>query len=471
VGQCGVTLPDRLIFFIGYGGIERENHVLSRIEEVRNYYHLESGNDEMLADKLFVNIFLVFGPLLVYSALSDHRHMKHTPLLMGGVLGVSSVLCLIFSYSWYGLFWDLRYVPLIISVLYFGSKAGLLNMILMVIACIYMGPESMGVGLVSMLLCYLVPLLMRRRFIQLTGMLSRVRMSILMSIWINAAMLLFLTVQAWTNGRLDSDEIELIKGVLWFGMIQLISVGATSFWMDFSLEREEMRKKIKYADRLNTLGELAASMAHEVRNPLTVVKGFLQMIQSGLEGKNRRYTALALAELERAEKIISDYLNLSRPQIENTELMNLSSMVQQIALLLKPMAVKQGVKLHMELRDEIYVHTGRNQLLQALIHVTKNAIEAAEDGGKVYIKLAVQEEKACLNIKDNGKGMSREHLERVGTLFFSTKEVGTGLGTVVSFRMIEAMNGSIRYESEPGAGTEVTILLPLAREPLLAAEG
>ncbi|MBJ8194002.1 sensor histidine kinase, partial [Bacillus cereus] len=78
------------------------------------------------------------------------------------------------------------------------------------------------------------------------------------------------------------------------------------------LEREEMRRKVKYAEHLNTLGELAASMAHEVRNPLTVVKGFLQMVQSGLEGKNRRYIALALAEVDRAERIISDYLNLSR---------------------------------------------------------------------------------------------------------------------------------------------------------------
>ncbi|MNC79928.1 Sporulation kinase E [compost metagenome] len=67
--------------------------------------------------------------------------------------------------------------------------------------------------------------------------------------------------------------------------------------------------------------------------------------------------------------------------------------------------------------------------------------------------------------------MSQEHLERVGTLFFSTKEVGTGLGTVVSFRIIEAMNGSIHYESEPGVGTEVVILLPLAQKSLLAAEG
>ncbi|MGG1642858.1 ATP-binding protein [Paenibacillus sp. NRS-1782] len=444
---------------------------MSRIEEVRNYYHLESGNDEMLVDKLLVNIFLVFVPLLVYSTLSDHRHMKHASLLMGGVLGISSVLCLIFSYSWYGFFWDLRYVPLILSVLYFGPGAGLVNITLMVMARIYVGPDSIGVGLISMVLCYLVPLLVRKRFMQLKGMLPRVWINLLMSVWMNVIMLVILMMHSWANGRLDEDEVELIKGVLWFAIIQLVSIGAASCWMEFSLEREEMRKKIKYAERLNTLGELAASMAHEVRNPLTVVKGFLQMAQSGLEGKNRRYMALALAEVDRAERIISDYLNLSKPQIGKTELMDLSGMVQQIVLLLKPMAAKQGVRMQTELRDDIYLHTDRNQLLQALIHITKNAIEAAEDGGKVYIKLAVQEEKAYLNIKDTGKGMSPEHLERVGTLFFSTKEVGTGLGTAVSFRMIEAMNGSIRYESEPGAGTEVIILLPLAQQSLLVAEG
>ncbi|WP_068500502.1 sensor histidine kinase [Paenibacillus kribbensis] len=425
----------------------------------------------MLVDKLLVNIFLVFVPLLVYSALSDHRHMKHAPLLMGGVLGVSSVLCLIFSYFWYGLYWDLRYVPLILSVLYFGPKAGVLNITVMVMARMYVGPESMQVGLLSMILCYLGPLLVRKRFMQLKGMFLRVGMNMLVGIWINVIMLIILLLHSWINGRLEKDEIELLKAAFFFGMIQFISIGASSFWMEFSLEREDMRKKIRHAERINTLGELAASMAHEVRNPLTVVKGFLQMVQSGLEGKNRRYIALALAEVDRAERIISDYLNLSRPQIGKTELMDLSGMVQQIVLLLKPMATKQGVRLYTELRNEIYVHTDRNQLLQALVHVTKNAIEAAEDGGRVYITLAIQEEKACLNIRDNGKGMSQEHLERVGTLFFSTKEVGTGLGTAVSFRIIEAMNGSIRYESEPGVGTEVIILLPLAQESLLAAEG
>ncbi len=471
MGQCSDRLPNRLIFFIRYGSIERKRYSLARIEEVCNHYHLESGKDEMLVDKLLVNIFLVFVPLLVYSALSDHRHMKHAPLLMGGVLGVSSVLCITFAYIWYGLYWDLRYVPLILSVLYFGPKAGLLNITVMVLVRIYVGPESIQVGLLSMILCYLGPFLVRKRFMQIKGMFLRVGINMLMSIWASMVMLIILLIHSWANGKLDKDEIELIKIIFGFGVIQFLSVGASSFWMEFSLEREEMRRKIRQAERINTLGELAASMAHEVRNPLTVIKGFLQMVQSGLEGKNRRYIALALAEVDRAERIISDYLNLSRPQIGKTELMDLSGMVQQIVLLLKPMATKQGVRLYTELRNEIYVHTDRNQLLQALVHVTRNAIEAAEDGGRVYITLAIQEEKACLNIRDNGKGMSQEHLERVGTLFFSTKEVGTGLGTAVSFRIIEAMNGSIRYESEPGVGTKVIILLPLAQETLLAAEG
>lgn len=445
---------------------------MSRIK-VCNHYQLESGKDEMLVDKLLVNIFLVFVPLLVYSALSDHRYMKHTQLLMGGVLGVSSVLCIAFSYIWYGLYWDLRYVPLILSVLYFGPKAGLLNITVMVLARMYIGPDSIDVGLLSMILCYLGPFLVRRTFMQLKGMFFRAGINMLMSIWASLVMLSMLLIHSWANanGRLDKEEIELIKIIIGFGMIQFLSVGASSFWMEFSLEREEMRNKIRQAERINTLGELAASMAHEVRNPLTVVKGFLQMVQSELEGKNHRYIALALAETDRAERIISDYLSLSRPQIGKTELMDLSGMVEQIVLLLNPMATKQGVRLYTELKNEIYVYTDRNQLLQALVHVTKNAIEAAEDGGRVYITLIIHEQKACLSIRDNGKGMSREHLDRVGTLFFSTKEVGTGLGTAVSFRIIEAMNGSIRYESEPGVGTVVIILLPLAQESLLTAEG
>lgn len=248
--------------------------------------------------------------------------------------------------------------------------------------------------------------------------------------------------------------------VLLFGAIQTASVWFATVLNEMYVERKYMKKEIQKAEKLNTLGELAASIAHEIRNPLTVVKGFLQLMHKQEKGPNYQYLSLVLSELNRAESIIDDYLNFAKPQFDKIERIHLSESIRNVHYLLQAMATKEGVELECDLDEAVYVQTDRSQLKQVLVNLIKNAIEATPANGKVKIKLEKLSEKIVVTISDSGKGMDPEQLERIGTLFYTTKDRGTGLGTSVSLRIIEKMNGTITYKSELGKGTEVVIILP-----------
>ena len=140
---------------------------------------------------------------------------------------------------------------------------------------------------------------------------------------------------------------------------------------------------------------------------------------------------------------------------------SLSELIENITILLTPLASYKGIQFDSGVEAQIYMHTDRSQLQQALVNVIKNAVEASMEKAVVQIKMVLKGKQAVIQIIDNGKGMTREEIQRIGTLFYTTKESGTGLGTSVAVRIIEAMKGSITYESEKGKGTVCTISLPL----------
>ncbi len=225
-------------------------------------------------------------------------------------------------------------------------------------------------------------------------------------------------------------------------------------------ERKKMKEEMYRAEKLNTIGELAASIAHEVRNPLTVVKGFLQLLEKEEKGTKKNYYSISLSELNRAEEIISDYLNFAKPQFRHIEKVEISQLAREMIHLLNPYALKGNVELSIARSTEAFIKTDRNQLKQALINLIKNAIEATPPEGKVRVHIEKNRENITVTIKDTGKGMTEEQLKRIGTLFYSTKEKGTGLGMMVSLRIIEEHGGTLMLTSEIGVGTEAIVVLP-----------
>ncbi|MDN3017566.1 ATP-binding protein [Paenibacillus sp. BSR1-1] len=417
----------------------------------------------MLAEKLLLNLLITIAPVLFCSALLDHKNKLNNPYLVGILHSIAALACMTFSYANYGFYWDLRYVPVIIAFLYAGREAGGIVLLTIIIARILMGGDTVIFGIVNSLFTALIPFLMMKKFWNCPPN-KRVFLTIIAGGWSLVVCYLSLRVSRYFEGDLFKLDFN-IPDVLLIGLIETIAIALAAKLHEGMIERNKMKEEIQRAEKLNTLGELAASIAHEVRNPLTVVKGFLQLMQQQEAGKNYEYLTLVLSELARAESIINDYLNFAKPKFEKIEEFLLTEVLSEVMMLLTPLAAKQGVQLESQLDYAKFIlFTDRNQLKQALVNLIKNAIEATPEGGKVTIHNKSDQTSASILISDTGKGMTPEQLSRIGTLFYTTKDKGTGLGTSVSLRIIETMRGKVSYQSEPGLGTIVTMVLPSGRK-------
>lgn len=418
----------------------------------------------MLVEKLLLDVLIILMPIFINSVFFDNKHTGKSPLMSGVLQSISVFLCLVFSYEEGGLYWDLRYVPLVLSFLYGGPLAGGMVLVTYLLTRTFIG-EGLLLGYASGFLAAIVPVIFMKSFWKLEPK-ARIRRAVLVGFWPSFAMLTILVIHIITSETAASAETnKVMLNVAIFGLIQVFAVWIAAFLNESLIEKTQMRNEILRAEKLNTLGELAASIAHEIRNPLTVVKGFLQMMHKQEKGDNYYYLSLVLTELGRAEAIINDYLNFAKPQFEKLEDAELAKVITEVSLLLEAFASKENIQVNVQLEWDVYVKTDRNQLKQALVNIIKNAIEASYEGGEVLIRQEKIGDKSYITIADRGKGMDNDQVARLGTLFYTTKDKGTGLGTSVSIKIIEAMGGAISYKSEVGEGTVVTIVLPSFSEP------
>ncbi|MFB5763685.1 ATP-binding protein [Paenibacillus medicaginis] len=233
--------------------------------------------------------------------------------------------------------------------------------------------------------------------------------------------------------------------------------------VQYSQELEMFNNELQRSEKMEIISDLAASVAHEVRNPLQVTRGFLQLLSSKEEeGKNKDYLKIALEELDRASNIITDFLTFAKPEFEQTKILHIDDEFRHIEGIISPMANLQGGKIHLEISDDLSIKGNSSKFKQAFINIIKNSIEALRDEGQIHIRAYRSGDEVYIHIRDNGEGMDAQTLTRLGEPYFSNKTKGTGLGMMVTFRIIEAMDGRITFTSAKGIGTESTVRFPAA---------
>ncbi|CAM4340329.1 ATP-binding protein [Paenibacillus tarimensis] len=233
-------------------------------------------------------------------------------------------------------------------------------------------------------------------------------------------------------------------------------------------EYKQIEQTAYQNDKLAMLGKIAAAIAHEIRNPLTSIRGFIQLLRPHLMqlGKEE-YARIILAEIDRANDIIYEFLNSSKPSAPMAQEVRIASLLKEVILLSESEALMRGCQLQFETSDEsLCVSIDVKQIKQVILNLVKNAMDAigelnGERPGLITIKTLRNEQFVEISIRDNGRGMDRLTMNKLFDPFFTTKEAGTGLGLSVSYRIIRNHGGTIRVDSTLGEGTEFNIYLPL----------
>lgn len=272
--------------------------------------------------------------------------------------------------------------------------------------------------------------------------------------------------------------LHQIKGNVLLSLFFFLILGVsaiTLIWVNQNrhfVRMKEMEDRVQRAERLSSLGHLAAGVAHEIRNPLNAIGIGLQRLKREFlpqdEAKKEEYvsfTELIFKEIRRVNGIIEQFLTLSRPFQLDPKPSSLQELMKNIVTLFQGEAASRGITLHTEIAPEPpLIDMDGERLTQAIINIMKNGIQAMDQGGVLRIETRSLKNRAEVIISDSGAGIPADQMEKIFNYYYTTKKDGVGLGLPIAHRIIEAHGGQLKVESQADTGTKVTITLPIQQK-------
>ena len=241
------------------------------------------------------------------------------------------------------------------------------------------------------------------------------------------------------------------------------SVGAVLILRDLR-EVKELQEKVKRAERMASLGRLAAGVAHEIRNPLSSIRGFAQYFKNrlGADTEDQNYASIMIKEVDRLNRVISQLLDFARPAEPDFKEERIKEILEHSLKLIETDIKLRDIEISLEIEEGLErVRVDKDQITQAFLNIFLNSIDAIEKNGKISVSARKIKERNQIEVKvsDNGHGIAEENLTKLFDPFFTTRKNGTGLGLAIVHKIIENHRAEIRVESEEGKGTTFTILL------------
>lgn len=408
---------------------------------------------------LLVNMLFIILPIITLQALATSQNIligkfkTIDKLILIGVFSISSILCVSFPLAFEKMILDFRLIPFILATIYGGKFVGGFVLFSTLIARFIIG----GSGFYFTLAEYILIIISIYFFVR-----NYETFSFRKKVLVVSTICIFPILVGIPFGYF-SFGIEAVKAGLMLTILSLISMGFSLYLLENIKRNALMTMELHKSEKLSIVSHLAASISHEVRNPLTVTKGFLQILKTKYKSdEDTMYLKLALDELTNAENIITDYLNFAKPAIEKEEDINLHEILISSINFLKPYANIKNITISFEGRPT-FIKGSAIRINQIFLNIFKNGIEAMTNGGHLSVLLLANSEFAQVIIKDNGVGMTQEQLVRLGEPYFSTKENGTGLGMMISTNIIKSMGGFYKVYSQPQKGTTFYISLPIVK--------
>ncbi|MCH6266585.1 EAL domain-containing protein [Neobacillus citreus] len=226
-------------------------------------------------------------------------------------------------------------------------------------------------------------------------------------------------------------------------------------------ERKRTEELMRKSEQLSVIGQLASSIAHEIRNPLTSIKGFVQLLQK--EVNYPLYLKTILKEIDNIEEITREFLEFAKPHASQMEKLNVTILLQKVFKLFNSQAIVQNVEIIHEFDSDLpNIFCNSNYMKKVFMHILQNAVDAMPNGGT--IKVRVQRygtDSIKMSFIDQGYGISKERIKKIGEPFYSTKEKGTGLGLMICYKIVQEHGGTIEIKSKVNKGTTVDVIIPI----------
>jgi two-component system sensor histidine kinase HydH len=242
--------------------------------------------------------------------------------------------------------------------------------------------------------------------------------------------------------------------------------GAVIVLRDLS-EIKKLQEKVRRSEKLAAIGELAAGIAHEIRNPLSSIRGFAQFLRHALKDKPQEqlYAATMVSEVDRINRVVTDLLDFARPMEAELAPTDITELIEHTVRLVKAEAGSRNVQIETQIADVSILPLDANQMTQALLNLLLNALQAVDQGGRIEIGADFNADESCLHIwvADNGCGIAPDQKEKIFEPFFTTREKGTGLGLAIVHKIVENHQGEIKVESPPAGaikGCRFTMIIP-----------
>jgi two-component system, sporulation sensor kinase B len=398
-------------------------------------------------------VFILFT-ILIYQVFFNEREEKRKKVRSKFFLFM--VIILVFTMSQPVIYseiykYDFKAVAIILTFLYGGKRAGFAAFLVLLVTGFFTDQKLLVLFGNYTVFCLLL--------LPITSMFNRYRIKgkvIVIS--------LFYMMIPVTRGiflELKGDHRQTIFE-LSTSLIVLATLIAIVYLIENMNEQMEMKQELIRTEKMNVVSQLAASVAHEIRNPMTSVRGFMQLMQKeDLTKEQQLYISISIEELDRAQEIINQYLALAKPQTNQYETIDLTSVIQQSIDVMHSYAILNSIHITQKVDKSLEIEGLKLEIQQVLINIIKNAIEAVKSEGEIWVSAAKNSDGfVSIEIKDNGAGMTQDQIKKLGSPYYSTKEKGTGLGLTVCHQIVKQMGGTIMIKSELEKGTCFTINLP-----------
>lgn len=405
-----------------------------------------------LVEEILFNLILILFPILIYFIYSGYvliKNKKYNELLLCLILFTSLYVFLKYGSS----ITDNRMllfcnIPIIVAYLKKKSYLGIILSIFVLLYVNYIFNYSILILSIKLIYYYIFYLISKKykikdnEFIATTAVIQG----------------FFLSFEYFFINTIN-DVYMLIPIFLMTTLYYFITF-VILYLSNFVDKMTSLFYQIKELEREKEIKNSLFKLTHEIKNPLAVCKGYLDMLDIENKTKLDKYIPIIKQEINRSLNIMNDFLEFSKVKIKN-DVVDISVLLDDVYDSFKILNNSRNIKLiYNEKDDEIYINGDYDRLKQVILNLLKNSAEAIKDKGKIIIDSKIKNDKCIIIIEDNGIGMDKETLSQIKNLFYTTKKGGSGIGVSLSYEIIKAHKGKIEYYSKVDKGTKVEIELP-----------